>query len=102
MSSSFTTFSSPSLRRFSTTQVATSTTKAQVLTPPANITTRRIVLLVQNTSTTDTVQLMGNATDTVGVVLPPQSQFSLDNYNGGLWAVADSGTPSINITIGSV
>jgi hypothetical protein len=45
---------------------------------------------------------MGNATDTVGVVLPPQSQFSLDNYNGGLWAVANAGTPSINITIGSV
>ena len=94
--------SSPSLRSYSTTQTTLSTTKVQVLTPPANITTKRIVVVIQNTSATDTVQVMGNATDTVGIVLPPQSQFSIDNYQGGLWAVANAGTPAINITIGSV
>lgn len=94
--------SSPFLRSFDTTQTALSTTKIQVLAPPANISTKRIVVLIQNTSTSDTVQVMGNATDTVGIVLPPQSQFSIDNYQGYLYAVANSGTPAINITIGSV
>jgi len=94
--------SSPFLRSFDTTQTTLSTTKVQVLTPPANITTKRIVVLIQNTSATDTAQIMGNATDTVGIVLPPQSQISIDNYQGSLYAVANSGTPAINITIGSV
>lgn len=94
--------SSPFLRSYSTTQTALSTTKIEVLAPPVNITTKRIVVVIQNTSATDTVQVMGNATDTVGIVLPPQSQFSIDNYQGYLYAVANTGTPAINITIGSV
>lgn len=94
--------SSPFLRSYTTTQTALSTTKIEVLAPPANISTKRIVVVIQNTSATDTVQVMGNATDTVGIVLPPQSQFSIDNYQGYLYAVANSGTPAINITIGSV
>jgi hypothetical protein len=94
--------SSPFLRSFTTTQVTLSTTKIQVLALPASITTKRIIVLIQNTSATETVQVMGNATDTVGIVLPPQSQFSIDNYQGVLHAVADSGTPAINITISTV
>lgn len=94
--------SSPFLRSFSTTQAVLSTSPAQVLSTPVNISTKRIVVLIQNTSTSDTVQIMGNSTDTIGIVLPPQSQFSIDNYQGGLWAFSNSGTPAINITIGSV
>jgi hypothetical protein len=94
--------SSPFLRSFTTTQTTLSTTKTQVLALPADISTKRIIVLVQNLSTTATVQIMGNATDTVGVNLPPLSQFSIDNYNGVLHAVANSGTPAINITISSV
>jgi len=94
--------SSPFLRSFTTTQVALSTTKIQVLAAPTSVSTKRIIVLVQNLSTTITVQIMGNATDTVGVNLPPLSQFSIDNYNDILHAVAASGTPAINITIGSV
>ena len=94
--------SSPFLRSFETTQTALSTTKIQVLALPTNITTKRIIVLIQNLSATETVQVMGNATDTVGVNLPPLSQFSIDNYQGVLYAVANSGTPAINITISSV
>jgi len=94
--------SSPFLRSFTTTQVALSTTKIEVLALPTNITTKRIIVLIQNTSATETVQVMGNATDTVGIVLPPQSQFSIDNYQGVLHAVANAGTPAINITISTV
>jgi hypothetical protein len=94
--------SSPFLRSYTTTQTALSTTKIEVLAPPTNVTTKRIVVLIQNTSTSDTVQIMGNDTDVVGIILPPQSQFSIDNYQGYLYAIANSGTPSINITIGSV
>jgi hypothetical protein len=94
--------SSPLLRSFTTTQVALSTTKIQVLAAPTNITTKRIIVLIQNLSATETVQVMGNATDTVGVNLPPLSQFTIDNYNGILHAVANAGTPVINITISTV
>ena len=94
--------SSPFLRSFTTTQTTLSTTKTQVLTLPPDICTKRIIVLIQNTSATETVQVMGNATDTVGVVLPPLSQFSIDNYQGVLHAVANAGTPAINITISSV
>lgn len=94
--------SSPFLRSFTTTQTTLSTTKTEVLALPASITTKRIIVLIQNTSATETVQVMGNATDTVGIVLPPQSQFSIDNYQGVLHAVANAGTPAINITISTV
>jgi hypothetical protein len=94
--------SSPFLRSFTTTQTTLSTTKIEVLALPTNITTKRIIVLIQNLSTTATVQVMGNATDTVGVVLLPQAQFSIDNYQGVLHAVASAGTPAINITIGTV
>lgn len=94
--------SSPFLRSFTTVQTTLSTTKIEVLALPANITTKRIIVLIQNLSATETVQVMGNATDTVGVNLPPLSQFSIDNYQGVLHAVANAGTPAINITISSV
>ena len=94
--------SSPFLRSFTTVQTTLSTTKIEVLALPTNITTKRIIVLIQNLSATETVQVMGNATDTVGVNLPPLSQFSIDNYQGVLHAVANAGTPAINITISSV
>ena len=92
----------PFTKSFATTQYTLSTTPSLILDFPDSPSTRRVFVLVQNTSATETIQVCGNATDTVGVVLPPLSPFTIDTYNGSLYAFANSGTPTVNVTTASV
>jgi hypothetical protein len=93
--------SSPFLRSFSTDDNTVGTSISQILTP-TTAGEKRIVVIVQNTSTTHNVQLMGNATDTNGIYIYPLSTVSLDNYNGGLWAKAGAAGVSVHVSIASV
>lgn len=94
--------SSPFLRNFTTTDVTVGTSKIQVLSPPTNISEKRIVVIVQNTSATNNIQIMGNATDTSGIAIYPLSTVTLDNYNGGLWAFGNAAGISVHISISAV
>jgi hypothetical protein len=94
--------SSPFLRSFSTTDTTVGTSKIQILAPSSNISDKRIVVLVQNTSATDNIQVMGNATDTAGIAVYPKSTISFDNYNGGLWAFASAAGVSVHISVSTV
>jgi hypothetical protein len=92
----------PFTKSFTTTQYPLTTSPSLILAFPTNPSTKRVFVLVQNTSATETIQITGNNTDTVGVILPPLSPFSVDNYNGSLYAFANSGTPAVNVTVASV
>jgi len=94
--------SSPFLRSISHTDVTVGTTKSQILTVPTNITEKRIVVVIQNKSTTETIQVIGNANDTVGILVSPLSTISLDNYNGALYAIASAAATTVHIAISSV
>jgi hypothetical protein len=94
--------STPFLRSISHTDQTIGTSKVQILTVPTNISEKRIVVIVQNKSSTATIQVIGNATDTVGLSVPPLGSIKLDNYNGALYAFSSSAGTSVHIAISSV
>jgi hypothetical protein len=94
--------STPFLRSISHSDVTVGTSVSQVVTVPTNISEKRIVVIVQNKSSTATIQVIGNATDTVGLAVPPLGSIKLDNYNGALYAVSTAAGTSVHIAIASV
>lgn len=54
--------------------------RAAVLPSAAN--NKRVIIVVQNQSTTAIVNVLFNATDTDGIHLYPQQSISIENYNG--------------------
>jgi len=94
--------STPFLRSISHSDVTVGTSKSQIVTVPTNISEKRIVVIVQNKSSTATIQVIGNATDTVGLAVSPLSSIKLDNYNGALYAVSTAASTSVHIAISAV
>lgn len=94
--------SSPFLRSISHADVTVGTAKSQILVPPTNISEKRIVVIVQNQSSSATIEVIGNATDTVGIQVAPLASLSLDNYNGALYAFSTSAGTTVHIAIASV
>ena len=58
--------------------------RGQVLPSASN--NKRVIVVIQNQSTTAIVNVMFNATDTNGIHLYPQQSISLENYNGVVYA----------------
>jgi hypothetical protein len=96
------TISTPFLRSISHSDVTVGITKSQIVTPPSNISEKRVAVIVQNKSSTASIQVIGNATDTVGLLVGPLSTITLDNYNGSLFAVATAAGTTVHIAISSV
>lgn len=94
--------SSPFLKNIRHTDATVGTTKSQILTVPTDIGEKRIVVIVQNKSASSTIQVIGNATDTVGIAVAPLGSLSLDNYNGALYAFSTSAGTTVHIAIASV
>ena len=94
--------SSPFLKSISHSDVTVGTAKSQIVTIPTNITEKRVVVIVQNKSTSASIQVIGNDTDTVGLLVPPLSSITLDNYNGALYAVSTAASTTVHIAISSV
>lgn len=94
--------SSPFLRSISHTDVTVGTSKSLILAAPTNISEKRIVVLVQNQSSSATIEVIGNATDTVGISVAPGATLSFDNYNGALYAVSTAAGTTVHIAIASV
>jgi hypothetical protein len=94
--------STPFLRGISHSDVTIGTTKSLILAAPTEAYVKRIVVIVQNKSSTATIQVIGNATDTVGLSVPPLGSIKLDNYNGALYAFSSSAGTSVHIAISAV
>jgi hypothetical protein len=97
--------SSPFLKGFVHADVSLGVTKQVLLTPPTSLTEKRIVVIVQNTSSTVNIQVWGSNTagDTSnGIVIFPQASLVLDNYNGGLWAKANTAGTSVHVAYSAV
>lgn len=105
MSSSYSLFSSPAVRKLthSTFSVTASTgATAQVVSTPPTPPERRVVTLFQNQSS-QTITLIFTADTAVitGIQLIGGATFSIDNYNGTVRAFAPS-FASLHIAVGSV
>jgi hypothetical protein len=81
--------------------IVVGTSKSLILTAPTPP-ERRVVVVVQNKSSTATIQVIGNANDTVGLLVAPLSSITLDNYNGSLYAFSSSAGTSVHIAISAV
>ena len=94
--------STPFLRSISHTDITVGTSKIQILAAPTNISDKRIVVIVQNQSSTATIEVIGNATETVGLSVAPLASIKLDNYNGQLYAFSTAAGTVVQVAVASV
>ena len=89
-------FSTPFLRGFThqdlTAGITASTLLATAVTPE-----RRVVVIVQNKSTTATIQVILADTGTAGIQVAPQGNISLDNYNGVVRVIASAASTPVHL-----
>lgn len=101
MSASNTQFSTPTLRRMVHTNATVGLTAVEVLTPPV-LPERRVIVIIQNQSSTANIKVIFNSAGNDGILLAPLGSFSLDNYAGTVRVIATAvGTP-VHIAYGSV
>ncbi len=101
MSASYNAFSTPTLRRMVHANATIGLTPVEVLTPPT-LPERRVIVIIQNQSSTANIKVIFNSAGTDGIILAPLGSFSLDNYAGTVRVVATAvGTP-VHIAYGSV
>jgi hypothetical protein len=87
--------SSPFIKSFVQADIAVGTGYANILPVPA-AGERRVVVVIQNKSDTFSAEVVLNATGTEGILIPPLSNISLDNYNGTAKA---RGTSSLTLHV---
>jgi len=93
-------FSTPFTRSFIH-QDHTASTLETLFLSPAVTPERRVVVIVQNKSTTAFIQVILNESGAVGITVPPLGNISLDNYNGPV-AVVSSEESTIHIAYATV
>ena len=90
------TFSSPLIRGFTHTDVtagtSASTALAVAVTPE-----RRVIVIVQNKSTSASIQVILADTGTSGIFVPPLGNISIDNYNGIVRVIASAAATPVHI-----
>jgi hypothetical protein len=94
-------FSSPLIRGFIH-EDAVAGTSVSTLLPTAVTPIRRVIVIVQNKSTTATIQVILNETDTAGILIPALGNISLDNYNGIVRVVASAETTPVHLAYATV
>lgn len=85
-------FSSPFIRGF-THQDHTASTLETMFLAPAVTPERRVIVIVQNKSTTAMIQVILSESGSVGIAVPPLGNISLDNYNGAVSVISTEESP---------
>lgn len=91
-------FSTPFTKNFNHQNHSVGTAKVQLranILPSASY-NKRVVVVVQNQSSTAKVQVIFNDTDTVGIILFPEQSISIENYNGFVYAVSDTAATPVH------
>ena len=89
-------FSSPFLRGF-THQEFTAGTADSTLLDAAITPARRVAVIVQNKSTTASIQVILSESGSIGLFVPPLGSISLDNYNGHIRVIASAAATPVHI-----
>jgi hypothetical protein len=76
--------------------VSVGTSAVQFL-PIADAGTRRVALVIQNTSATATVQAIFAATGSVGIRIPPLGSITQENYNGPVRLISSAATTQVHL-----
>jgi hypothetical protein len=88
--------SSPFLRGFTHADVTAGVAVAELLAA-AVTPERRIVVIIQNKSTTASIQVVLADTGSVGIYVPPLGNISIDNYNGAVRVIASAAATPVHI-----
>ena len=104
MSSSYVNFSSPSVRQMihaDITMSGTPNTIVSILSAPA-LPIRRTLVFVQNKSATANVNVIFNGSGTEGILVPPLSNITVDNYNGIIRCSSDVASSVVHLAYAQV
>ena len=98
--------SSPLLRSFvhedgTVDTVATASGSTQILDYPTTG-TKRIIVIIQNKSTTASIEVIFNATGDDGILVAAGQLLSVDNYNGIIRVNASADTTPIHLAYSEV
>jgi hypothetical protein len=89
-------YSSPFIKGFTHQDVTIGTSASEVLAiAPAG--TRRVAVVIQNTSSTATVQAILASTGSVGIRIPPLGAITQDNYNGPVRLISSAANTQVHI-----
>lgn len=58
---------------------------------------RRVLTVIQNKHATAKIQVILNDTGDVGILVPPSSNLSLDNYNGPVRCKSDTASTTVHV-----
>lgn len=89
-------FSTPFTRSFVHQDVTAGTTASTILAT-AVTPERRVVVTVQNKSASETIQVILADTGSVGILVPPLGNISLDNYNGAVRVIASAAATPVHL-----
>ena len=98
---SYTQFSTPALRKMSHSDITTTTSFVQILAPRV-LPERRVIVAIQNKSTTATLEVIFDTSGTAGLSIPPNQTISVDNYNGTVLLKSDTAGSIAHLAVGSV
>ena len=88
--------SSPFLTKFTHTDVTVGTSASTALAV-APTPERRVIVIVQNKSTSASIQVILADTGTSGIFVPPLGNISIDNYNGIVRVIASAASTLVHI-----
>lgn len=86
--------SSPFIRSMTHSDISVSNAAVTEILAPTSATTKRIIVFVQNKSATANLYVIYNSTGSVGILVPPLSNTSIENYTGSVRVTTDSATAS--------
>lgn len=101
MSLSYNAFSTPALRKMSH-QDYTCTTSFDTVINARILPERRVIVAIQNKSSTAVLEVIFDTTGSAGLLIPPNQTISLENYNGSVLLKSDTAGSIAHIAIGSV
>jgi len=94
--------STPILKSFTHTTTTVGTSAVQIV-QPAVVGTRRVSVIIQNQSAVATLKLIfADASGSDGIIIQPATIFSMENYNGSVWAIASAASTPVHIALSIV
>jgi hypothetical protein len=89
-------YQGPFIKGYVHADVSVGTTATEFL-PTAPAGTRRVALVVQNTSATATVQAIFAKTGAVGIRIPPLGSITQENYNGPVRLISSASATQVHL-----
>lgn len=101
MSSSYVQFSTPAIRKCVHADATVGTSFSTVLTPPT-VPSRRILVIIQNKSSTAVIEVVFDDTATTGIQVQPWQSISLENYNGTVRVKSNTAATTVHIAYAGI